>query len=447
MKKHIKIFSVLLAFVIFLSSFPFSAFAVSESEMKSKVVSIAQNEVGYEGTSSYSKYGEWYGYQGGWCTTFALWCFYQAGEKLGVELYKNIVPSGGNCNSMISWYKNRGRYHTRTSDYTPKKGDLVFFDWSGNGSSQHVGIVKSVSGSTVNTIEGNCSGKVKEKTYTSSGSKPYANISSIMGYGAPDWASVAGGSSNKTTKKQTTKKKKKKKKTNKTTVKHTTKKQTTKKHTTKKQTTKKNTTKKQTTKPTEKKTTTETTTTTTTTTTTITTKTAAVAKDMKLYAPTYDLQIGDSVKLDYSIEPADANAVIGYFCDEENIIEIKKGGVIEATGEGIATVVVCANDEIYRQVDFTVEAVSSNVTKHTPDNPLDSFEPESALSERTPEQTLSAIGINVQKLKEHLKYLIIPAYIIALTVFLSLLILAIKAIAKRMRRKKESVDSNTENIN
>ena len=431
MKKHIKTLSLLLAFIILLSSFPMSAFAVSESDMKAKVVSIAQNEVGYEGTSSYSKYGEWYGYQGGWCTTFALWCFYKAGEKLGVELYKNVVPSGGNCNSMISWYKNKGRYHTRTSGYSPKKGDLVFFDWSGNGSSQHVGIVKSVSGSTVNTIEGNCSGKVKEKTYTSSGSKPYANISSIMGYGAPDWASVAGGSSNKTTKKQTTTKKKKKKAKKTTTKKHTTKKQTTKKQTTKKQTTKKQTTK------TTKKETTAKTTTTTTTTTTSTTKAAAVAKDMKLYAPSYDLQIGDSVKLDYSIEPADANAVIGYFCDEENIIEIKKGGVIKATGEGVATVVVCANDEIYRQVDFTVEAVSSNVTKHTPVNPLDSFEDESALSEKTPEQTLGAIGINLQKLKEHLKYYIIPAYIIALTFILSLIILAIKAIAKRVKSKKE----------
>ena len=141
MKKSVKFLSVFLAFIMLLSPCALTALAVSESDMKSKVVSIAQNEVGYEGTGSYSKYGEWYGYQGAWCTTFVLWCFNKAGENLGVKLYGRIVPSGGNCNSMISWYQNKGRYHKRSSDYSPKKGDLVFFDWSGNGSSQHVGIV------------------------------------------------------------------------------------------------------------------------------------------------------------------------------------------------------------------------------------------------------------------------------------------------------------------
>ncbi|MBR3737738.1 MAG: CHAP domain-containing protein [Eubacterium sp.] len=444
MKKHIKPLSFLLALIMIFASFPISALAVSESDMKAKVISVAQNEVGYEGTSSYSKYGEWYGYQGGWCTTFVLWCFNKAGDKLGVELYRNIVPSGGNCNSMISWYKNKSRYHTRTSDYSPKKGDLVFFDWSGNGSSQHVGIVKSVSGSTVYTIEGNCSGKVKEKTYTSSGSKPYANISSIMGYGSPNWASVAGGSS-KTTKKQTTKKQstqKKKPKTTKKTTQKTTKKQTTKAATKKKSTTKKSSS------TSASKTTADKTTTTESTTEKKTEKTSekasVPAKDLELYAPTYDLQIGDSVKLDYSVKPANASAVVGYFCDEENIIEIKKGGVIKATGEGVATVVVCANDEIYRQVDFTVASVSSKVTKHTPDNPIESFKGETQISEKSFQQTLGAMGINVEKLKSHLEFFIIPAYIIGLTLFLSLLILAIKAIANAAKRKKSALSENEE---
>ena len=414
MKRSIKIISVILAFIMLLSPAAITALAVSESDMKAKVVSVAQNEVGYEGTGSYSKYGEWYGYQGGWCTTFVLWCFNKAGESLGVKLYANIVPSGGNCNSMISWYQNKGRYHTRGSGYSPKKGDLVFFDWSGNGSSQHVGIVKSVSGSTINTIEGNCSGKVKEKTYTTSGSKPYANVSSIMGYGAPDWAKVAsGGSSSKTTKKKTTAK------------------ATTKKKTTKKQTTKKSATKKQTASTTKK-------TTTSTTKATTTAKQAASAKDLKIHAATTELEIGDSVKLDYSIEPSDANAVVGYFCDEENVIDISRGGVITATGEGVATVVVCANDEIYRQCDFTVSSVSSQVTKHTPDSEEDIFIPSTELSEKSLNQRLGEIGINVNKLKEHSNYYIIPAYIIGLTAIISLAIIAVKAIAKSIRKRKDA---------
>ena len=38
------------------------------------------------------------------------------------------------------------------------EGDIIFFDWGDNGTIDHVGIVaivESVSGGTVNTIEGN----------------------------------------------------------------------------------------------------------------------------------------------------------------------------------------------------------------------------------------------------------------------------------------------------
>ena len=440
MKKTNKFISVILALILALSPVSLNALAVSESEMKSKVISIAQNEVGYEGTGSYSKYGEWYGYQGGWCTTFVLWCFNQAGEKLGVKLYGKIVPSGGNCNSMISWYSNKGRYHERTSDYSPKKGDLVFFDWSGNGSSQHVGIVKSVSGSTINTIEGNCSGKVKEKTYTTSGSKPYGNVSSIMGYGAPDWSSAAGTSSEttkKTTKKATTKKKTESTTKKKTTKKSTTKKKTTAKSETKKSTAKKKTTQKKTTSTTSTTTTKTTTVETTTTTTSTTEKPVVSASNMQIHAATYDLQIGDSVKLDYSIEPSGAQAVVGYFCDEENIIDIKNGGVITAVGEGIATVVVCANDEIYRQCDFTVSSVSSKVTKHTPDGIDDEITLPTELNEKNFEQILSGIGINTQKLKAHLDFYIIPVCILGFTAVVCLLILAVKTVARSIRKRKE----------
>lgn len=400
MKKTV---AFLLSIMIFFA-FPVNAYAVTVGEMKSKVVSVAQGEIGYEGTGSYSKYGEWYGYQGAWCTTFALWCFNQAGEKLGVKLYGSIVPSGGNCNSMISWYKNKGRYHERTSGYTPSKGDLVFFDWSGNGSSQHVGIVSGTDGSTVYTVEGNCSGKVKAKTYTTSGSKPYGNVSSIMGYGSPNWSAVGTGGTEETTKAPTTA------------------------STTKPPATKSDTTKQ----------TSATTTQTTTTTTETTTKPPVLPKNMRIYAATTELEIGDSVKLDYSIEPKEASAVIGYFCDEENIIEIKKGGTITAIGEGTATVVVCANDEIYRQMDFTVSGNTAEVTRKTPVAANNHTPPSTVQHVKTAEQRLAEIGINADKLLSHKRDYIIPVAIIGITALLSVSILAVKAISKRIRRKKES---------
>ena len=150
------------------------------------------------------EYGEWYGWQGAWCTTFAIWVYYKAGNSLGITLYGKACPNGGNCNSMISWYQNKGRYYTRSSGYTPQKGDFVFFDWNNSGSSDHVGIVTGTSGSTIYTVEGNCSGKVKSKSYTKNGSKPYGNISSIMGYGNPN---LSGAPKQTTTKKKTTTKK------------------------------------------------------------------------------------------------------------------------------------------------------------------------------------------------------------------------------------------------
>lgn len=373
---------------------PFKAFASSENQIREKIVSVASAEVGYTGTSSYSKYGDWYGYQGGWCTTFVLWCYNEAGNKLGVSLYgNNVTPTGGNCNSMISWYKNKGRYYTRGS-YTPKAGDLVFFDWSGNGSSQHVGIVDYVSGSTVHTIEGNCSGKVKAREYTTSGSKPYNNVSSIMGYAVPDFSKVSSGGSAQATKK--------------TTAKTTTKNQAVK--TTKKTTksTTASTTKKQT-----------------------TTKPVKVEK-LTISASDYELKVGDTVKLNYAIEPEKAKAVIGYFCDEEGIIQIDAGGDITAIGSGTATVVVCANDELYSQCSFTVTDAVAEVTTLISDTPRQVVGKVETKEEptRNIKSTLAAMGVNFHALEQNSELYFVPLGIITGTALICVFVLIRKKINK-----------------
>ena len=97
--------SIMAALIVMISLFsPMTAEAADEGQIRDKIVSVASAEVGYTGTSTYSKYGDWYGYQGGWCTTFVLWCYNQTDSSLGTNLYGNVIPSGGNCNSMISWY-------------------------------------------------------------------------------------------------------------------------------------------------------------------------------------------------------------------------------------------------------------------------------------------------------------------------------------------------------
>lgn len=395
MKINKKIMCAALSFMMLLMTFsPVTALAASESTLRNSVVSVARNEVGYTGSSSYSKYGDWYGYQGAWCTTFVLWCFNEAGSDNDVKLYGNIIPSGGNCNSMISWFSNNGRYHTRSSGYTPQAGDLVFFDWSGNGSSQHVGIVTGTSGSTVYTIEGNCSGKVKSREYTSGGSKPYNNISSIMGYGAPNFSSVGSGGSSgggnyerpanppETTKRPSGGNNNSNNSSNNTTRQNST---------------------------------------TAATTTTETTTQQIKLDTLSINASTYDLQVGDTVKLNYSVEPSNVSTVVGYFCDEEGIIEIDTDGDIRAIGSGTATVVVCANNELYKQCDFTVtEAVAEVTTREVSERKVVGTTQQTVTTEKNVQNVLTKMGVNVEALSQQKKLYIIPAAIVGLTLVVSI---------------------------
>lgn len=410
MKKASKFLSLFLAVILsFYIYTPALAFAASENQLRSKVVAVAANEVGYTGSSTYSKYGEWYGSQGSWCTTFVFWCFNQAGNSYSTKLNGVIIPSGGNCNSMISWFSNKGRYHKSGSGYTPKSGDLVFFDWSGNGSSQHVGIVDYTSGSTVYTIEGNCSGKVKSRSYTSNGSKPYNNISSIMGYASPNYASVSGGSSGGGENHETTAKR-----TSSTT------------------TTKKNTSNNTSNKTTTKKQTTQTTTQST---------TSVPVEKLTINASSYELQVGDTVKLNYSIEPSGAAAVVGYFCDDEGIIEIDSGGDIKAIGTGTATVVVCANNDLYSQCEFTVKEAVAEVTTiahETTRKVVGTAKPEVITTQKTAESVLTRMGVNVNSLTQNVQLYLVPATIIGTTFVLSLFVFIVKKIKSRKKKTSEN---------
>lgn len=433
--KKLNIFFIVLCIIIS-SIIPTAAFAASEDDLRSSVVSIASDEVGYTGTSSYSKYGDWYGYQGGWCTTFVLWCFNKAGKQNGVTLNGVIIPRGGNCSSMISWFKDKGRYYS-PSKYTPKSGDLIFFDWTGSGTADHVGIVNYTSGTTVYTIEGNCSGKVKAREYTKKGSKPYNNISSIIGYASPKFSSVSGSSAGKTTtKKHTTTKKAKTTKKVTASKRVTTKKAATAKSATKKAASKKAATKKETTKATTVATTTQAATKANTKTTTEQSESAPLT-NLQIYASKYDLQIGDTVKLDYSVEPSNTNAVVGYFCDQEGIIDIGANGEITAIGNGTATVVVCANDDLYAQCDFVVTDAVGEVTtvggsneesRKVVDTRIDV-----STTQANAQSVLTRLGVNVNMLSQNKQLYIVPTSIAGVTAFISIFI----AITKKIKKKKK----------
>ncbi|MDI1462898.1 FG-GAP-like repeat-containing protein [Catellatospora sp. KI3] len=119
-----------------------------------------------------------------WCAAFAKYTWREG----GVTSYLSEVT--GMARSFKTYGQNHGTWHARSSGYVAQPGDAVVFDWEGDGVIDHVGIVKSVSGTTLYTIEGNTSDSIKAKTYTS-----YTGNSDIVGFTTPVGAGGGGGSS------------------------------------------------------------------------------------------------------------------------------------------------------------------------------------------------------------------------------------------------------------
>ncbi|GMU56381.1 MAG: hypothetical protein AMXMBFR33_55270 [Candidatus Xenobia bacterium] len=74
------------------------------------------------------------------------------------------------CPTIKSWAQNKGIWGNR-GQYNPKPGDAILFDWQGDGTVDHIGIVESVNGGKVTTIEGNSSDSVKRNSYDIGSSK------------------------------------------------------------------------------------------------------------------------------------------------------------------------------------------------------------------------------------------------------------------------------------
>lgn len=83
-----------------------------------------------------------------WCASFAEWCWEQAGHDVTWR-NKNYVPD--------IWTDARTLGLT-ASPYDAEPGDMVVFDWGGDGELDHVGIVVKREGDTIYTIEGNTEG-------------------------------------------------------------------------------------------------------------------------------------------------------------------------------------------------------------------------------------------------------------------------------------------------
>ena len=158
------------------------------AEAKAKLVAWANNQIGYaEGANNYNKYADKWTAAGGWNVQNQPWCdiFVDVGfiETFGLDLASRLTyqPKGGFsalCSASAQFYKNNGAYF-----YSPEVGDQVFFNVSGG--INHTGIVVSVSGGVVTTIEGNSSDMVRRNSYATGSSY-------INGYGRPNWGLFSG---------------------------------------------------------------------------------------------------------------------------------------------------------------------------------------------------------------------------------------------------------------
>ena len=82
-----------------------------------------------------------------WCCVFLWWLFRMCGAA---ELFYGGVRTAS-CGTLMDYARRSGLLVTEGY----RAGDLVFFRFSGSGGPEHVGIVESVQGETLVTIEGN----------------------------------------------------------------------------------------------------------------------------------------------------------------------------------------------------------------------------------------------------------------------------------------------------
>ena len=111
----------------------------------------------------YTRYGAWYGIPyGDWCAMFISFCLYYA------EIPDSVIPYNCHCLKMIRELKERGLYRHWDTGYTPKPGDLIFFDFDMDEDAEHVGIVRGVDPERgwIYTIEGNRYDYVEHFTLT-----------------------------------------------------------------------------------------------------------------------------------------------------------------------------------------------------------------------------------------------------------------------------------------
>ena len=136
-----------------------------------EIVTVALSQVGNVGGEPY---WSWYGFGSRveWCACFVSWCANECGY-----IEAGVIPKFAACASQgVPWFQERGLW--QSGSYEPRSGDIIFFDWDGDMSADHVGIVEKVENGRVYTVEGNSGDSVRQNSYP-------IGYYEIYGYGTP----------------------------------------------------------------------------------------------------------------------------------------------------------------------------------------------------------------------------------------------------------------------
>lgn len=135
-----------------------------------EIVTVALSQVGNVGGQPY---WSWYGFNSRveWCACFVSWCANECGY-----IDAGIIPKYAGCVNGAQWFKDRGQW--ADGSHEPSPGTIIFFDWEGDGVTDHTGIVEKCENGTVYTVEGNSGDACRTRTYS-------VGSSVIYGYGIP----------------------------------------------------------------------------------------------------------------------------------------------------------------------------------------------------------------------------------------------------------------------
>ena len=136
--------------------------------LRQRLVESAASQIGVSAPSGDDKYISWYNktmktsfaMNVSWCAMFVSWNLRQVGVP------EKQAPNYASCTNAMGTFKKLGTWRSPSS-YTPKTGDLIFFERDGSAAtSEHTGIVEKADATYVYTIEGNTgSGIVARKKY------------------------------------------------------------------------------------------------------------------------------------------------------------------------------------------------------------------------------------------------------------------------------------------